>query len=234
MPRQYTRRSPSTTSSSRSATSRRRQSTTKQLEEASESLSDLKNELSDFAGWLRDALKTQTSAEPESFHSFTSSRGETSGPAEVTIKGTEKETTFETILPDGSVFRGTGQFVDRGSLDWKGLSEAVRTAGAYYAEDYKPEAEPVSFVKMAIEKLHSVLVGKGDQYAGNNEFANFEFQAMVGEQDMRQVFRGAIAQKLAREARQAKMGYDVDDTILDIAGYAVLWFAYDIMRRNNA
>lgn len=83
-----------------------------------------------------------------------------------------------------------------------------------------------SAVRAAIAHIYEVLVEKGSQYAPKDEYGNFKFQAEIAGVEARQVFRGMIAQKLFREASQVSVGSDPSDSVLDIAGYAVLWLGW--------
>jgi hypothetical protein len=100
------------------------------------------------------------------------------------------------------------------------------------------KVQAFSWIVLALDKLRDVLVKKGQDYSSHGEFGNFEEQARVAGVQMRQVFRGAVAQKLSREATIAGHGYEANesyfDTVLDTAGYAVLWLAWQMKQETLA
>lgn len=92
--------------------------------------------------------------------------------------------------------------------------------------------QALTYVSQALLLVNKTLQGRGTVYAVHGEFENFEEQARVAGVTLRQVFRGAIGQKLTRENAMATTGQVKDehyfDSILDTAGYAILWLAYEL------
>ena len=90
-----------------------------------------------------------------------------------------------------------------------------------------------SWIDKALDQLRFMLKDKGAQYAAHGEFDNFIEQARMARTSVRQEFRGNLGQKLEREQVQFDNHNDRFDSILDVAGYAVLFLAYEMERRNS-
>lgn len=91
---------------------------------------------------------------------------------------------------------------------------------------------PDSWIEAALEELRDTLASKNEDYRIGGEFSNFEFAADLvgGELDPQTVMLTQIAIKLGRiKGLEADMNFSFEsyaDTIKDLAGYAVIMYAY--------
>lgn len=95
---------------------------------------------------------------------------------------------------------------------------------------------PRSWLQNALEDIQETFRDRGPAYTANKgEFRNFEEQARVAGVELRQTFRGMIAQKLSREmSLYEQYGPDSDkalDSVRDVLGYAWLWYAYHLSQQ---
>lgn len=79
-------------------------------------------------------------------------------------------------------------------------------------------------IKGSIKKVSDTLIERGSQYTKNDEacFQVFETVAYITGMSTSDVFYTMLAMKMAR------LGENINhtDSILDIAGYAILWDAF--------
>ncbi len=112
-----------------------------------------------------------------------------------------------------------------------GWADATAAPGETF--EFKLATPPVSWVDKALDQLCFMLKDKGVQYAARGEFDNFIEQARIARTSVRQEFRGNLGQKLEREQVQFDNHNDRFDSVLDLAGYAILFLAYEMERRNG-
>ena len=96
---------------------------------------------------------------------------------------------------------------------------------------------PTTWIDKAVEHIHEVLRAKNADYsAEENTFENFIEMAKAADVEVRQTFRLMLAQKLTREknvaTREARNEPRLD-TVRDIAGYAILWLAWEMKERDT-
>lgn len=146
------------------------------------------------------------------------------------------------MLPDGATFKGTGAFMDvssggykRQAVSWTPVSELKEPNSAEVLVGMVHEAAaavPRTPIEEALNYMRALLVEKGQQYSDEGDFNNFLRTSEMSGIPMWQVFRSDIGKKLARQWTQRQRGFDDLDSITDICGYAILWFAYELYQRS--
>lgn len=94
------------------------------------------------------------------------------------------------------------------------------------------QVSPLSFIETALEELGAVLKRKNSDYkVTSSEFSNFHYAGDVAGVSTRETMLVQIGIKLGRLKGLTKSGQDpnwesIEDTVKDLAGYAVILYAY--------
>lgn len=89
----------------------------------------------------------------------------------------------------------------------------------------------MSYIQKAMDELLLTLATKNNDYRIDGEFSNFEFAADLADLEVHDVFLIQIAIKIGRLKGQLQGGYNHEtymDTVKDLAGYAVLFYAQQL------
>ena len=94
----------------------------------------------------------------------------------------------------------------------------------------------MSYIEAALEELTATLASKNADYRIDGEFSNFEFAAEAAGIETYRAILSQLAIKLGR--LKGIEGKDVSnetslDTYKDLAGYAVILFAYALSREEK-
>lgn len=116
-----------------------------------------------------------------------------------------------------------------------GQSHMSTTSPASSAGTFSSELESTaSSIETALANLGSVLQRKNSDYkVTSSEFSNFHFAADMAGLSAQDVMLAQIGIKLGRLRGLLGTGKDVnyeaiEDTVMDLAGYAVILYAYQI------
>src|SRR5690606_18588604 len=115
---------------------------------------------------------------------------------------------------------------DQGPWDASSTSTTNRASSAGTSSSQQ-ESES-SFIGMALTDLGSVLSQKNSDYKIDGEFSNFEYAAEISGSDTLGVIMTQIGIKLGRLKGLPEEVYNESklDTFKDLAGYAVILYAY--------
>ena len=97
---------------------------------------------------------------------------------------------------------------------------------------------PDSWIEGALEGLRLTLASKNEDYRIDGEFSNFEYAAKVSGVNTIDIIMGQLAIKLGRLKGMAGKPYvnheSALDTYKDLAGYAIIAYAHELMASNGA
>lgn len=113
------------------------------------------------------------------------------------------------------------------------LDEFMGDTGGYVNDSQNPTPADLSYIQMALEDLSRVLKNKNADYRPDDyEFSNFSFAAKVSGIDIQGIMLAQIGIKLGRikgllNGLNGDVSFEsLDDSIKDLAGYAVILYAY--------
>jgi hypothetical protein len=98
-------------------------------------------------------------------------------------------------------------------------------------------SDPDSWIELAIALLRDTLATKNDDYRIDGEFSNFEFAAGIAGIETYRSILNQLAIKIGR--LKGIEGKDVNhetsaDTYKDLAGYAIILYAYALSQKQDA
>ena len=124
--------------------------------------------------------------------------------------------------------------VQRFMLPLTPVSSAQTSSNTQRLEESLSSESPDSWITAALDELRETLAKKNDDYRIDGEFSNFQFAAKIAETSTLDAILTQIGIKLGRLQGLRNTAWvsneSIMDTYKDLAGYAVILYAYSLYR----